>query len=290
MAVKHKIGLDYFSFDVDFFSDEKIEFVAARFGAKGELITIKLLCKVYRNGYYCEWTEDDATMFAKRVGDGVTPALVNDVVAELAKRGFFNKDILSKFNILTSAGIQKRYLEATERRKTVELSKHLLLVNVVKNENVNITGQNVNISPQDVSIHTTKERKGKESKVNERKEEPPDIHPPPNGLLDIDLLKEKIFLDKEFVARFSNWGISEEFVWEWLMAFNRWLSHTGVKKKIEKDYRTHFGNWLKTQDLTGNPKNYSPITKPIQGYGEGKNTGKGAIKKISASINYSTPL
>src|SRR4051812_47898682 len=97
MAVKHKTGLDYFSFDVDFFSDEKVEFVSARFGLKGELIAIKLLCKIYRNSYFTEWTDDDAIMFAKRVGENVTPALVNDVVEELAKRGFFNKDILSRF-------------------------------------------------------------------------------------------------------------------------------------------------------------------------------------------------
>jgi hypothetical protein len=29
---KYKSGLDYFSFDIDFFNDEKIEFVSAKFG------------------------------------------------------------------------------------------------------------------------------------------------------------------------------------------------------------------------------------------------------------------
>ena len=41
-----KPGLDYFSFDVDFFNDEKIEFVYAKFGTIGEIITIQLLCKI----------------------------------------------------------------------------------------------------------------------------------------------------------------------------------------------------------------------------------------------------
>lgn len=167
MAVKHKTGLDYFSFDVDFFSDEKIEFVSARFGTKGELIAVKLLCKIYRNGYYSEWTDDDAIMFAKRVGENVTPALVNDVVSELAKRAFFDKDILSRFQVLTSSGIQKRYFDAVERRKNVEVLEHLLLVDVDKYENVNITGQNVNIDAVNDSIEGQSKVKEKKEKVKE---------------------------------------------------------------------------------------------------------------------------
>lgn len=150
MAVKHKTGLDYFPFDIDFFGDEKLEFVSARFGLKGEIIAVKLLCKIYRNGYYTEWTEDDAIIFAKRVGDNITAALVNDVVEELAKRDFFDKDIFSRFKVLTSKGIQSRYFEAVERRKGVDVLSHLLLINLEKFDNVSIITQNVNIQPGNV--------------------------------------------------------------------------------------------------------------------------------------------
>ena len=128
MARPPKQGLDYFSFDVDFFEDEKIEFVTARFGEKGGLITIKLLCNIYRNGYSIEWNEDKATIFAKRAGNNISPPLVNDVVEELVKRGFFDKSIFNSFDILTSRGIQKRYLQAITERKEVELREDIWLL------------------------------------------------------------------------------------------------------------------------------------------------------------------
>ncbi|MFV0537079.1 MAG: DUF4373 domain-containing protein, partial [Dysgonomonas sp.] len=75
-----KQGLEYFPLDVDFFNDEKVEFVSARFGVKGEIISIRLLCKIYRNGYYTAWDEDESTLLAKRAGDGITPSLVREIV------------------------------------------------------------------------------------------------------------------------------------------------------------------------------------------------------------------
>ena len=55
MARQTKEGLKYFSFDVDFFDDEKIGAISGEFGIKGEITAIKLLCAVYRNGYFTVW-------------------------------------------------------------------------------------------------------------------------------------------------------------------------------------------------------------------------------------------
>jgi hypothetical protein len=166
MARTIKQGLDYFPLDVDFFTDEKIEFASARFGSKGELIAIKLLCKIYRNGYYTTWNDDDAIMFAKRVGE-VTPALVNDVIVELVKRDFFDKGIFNSFKILTSRGIQRRYLEAAERRKSVTIEEAYLLIDTSKFINVHINPINVDINSKKGNIGT--QRKGKERKEEESK-------------------------------------------------------------------------------------------------------------------------
>jgi len=164
MARTNKIGIDYFPFDVDFFNDEKIEFTSARFGIKGEIIAIRLLCKIYRNGYYTDWNEDESTLLAKRAGDGITPSLVSDIVNELVKRGFFNKSLLDRFKILTSKGIQTRYFEATKRYKQVDVIRDFLLVDVSEIENVNINEINVNINSNDDNINTQKKRK--ENKIN----------------------------------------------------------------------------------------------------------------------------
>lgn len=147
MARTNKVGIDYFPFDVDFFNDEKIEFTSARFGVKGEIVAIRLLCKIYRNGYYSDWNEDEITLFAKRAGDGITPSLVSEIVNELVKRGFFEKSLLNRFKILTSSGIQKRYFEITRRYKTVDVIKEYLLINIENNDNVSINSINADINP-----------------------------------------------------------------------------------------------------------------------------------------------
>jgi hypothetical protein len=163
MARPIKTGLDYFPLDVDFFSDDKIELISSEFGSKGEVIAIRLLCLIYRNGYYYQWGKDESLLFSKRVGNGVTGALVDEVVAGLVKRSFFSERVFNRFKILTSRGIQKRYLEAKDRAKVVEMFKELLLIDVDtvnKIDNVTITTINVNNNPQS---------KGKKSKEEESK-------------------------------------------------------------------------------------------------------------------------
>lgn len=163
-----KQGLEYFPLDVDFFNDEKIEFVSARFGAKGEIIAIRLLCKIYRIGYYTEWNEDESTLLAKRAGEGITPALVSDVVKELVKRGFFDEIILNRFGILTSKGIQKRYVSATGERKEVEINRDIWMINIPKNAGFLISQPINSISPP---INPVKPPDNPQSKVEKSKEE-----------------------------------------------------------------------------------------------------------------------
>ena len=158
---KLKAGLDYYSMDVDFFDDEKVEFVAAKYGEIGELILVKLLCRIYRNCYFLRFNEDDCLLFSKRSGENITYDLVTNVVNEAIKRDFFDKNIFDKYGVLTSNGIQRRYLEATQRRKETEI----ILEYMVNGLNVNIKEQNVIIKSLDVDGST--QSKVKESKVKQ---------------------------------------------------------------------------------------------------------------------------
>lgn len=179
-----KKGLDYFPLDVGFFDDDKIAFVSARFQEKGELIAIKLLCKIYKdNGYFYQWGEDEAILFAKRVvGDPSQHALVNDVVHELVKRGFFNKGIFDSFKILTSKGIQERYRKiCTDSKRIYEISEKICLIEVENDKKV-VSSEKEGVSSEDKPISSvgkyTKERKVKERK---EKEIPPSIPQGGNG-------------------------------------------------------------------------------------------------------------
>ena len=107
MARPIKQGLDYFPFDVDFFNDEKIFAIAGEFGIKGEITTVKLLCAVYRNGYYIEWTEMLKYKLLKEL-PGVSADLLDQIIKRLVKWDFFDKGLFDSDSILTSIGIQRR--------------------------------------------------------------------------------------------------------------------------------------------------------------------------------------
>jgi hypothetical protein len=162
-----KPGLNYFPFDVDFFNDDKVELISSEFGSKGEVIAIRLLCLIYRNGYFYKWGKDESLLFAKRVGNGVTSALVDEVVNGLVKRSFFDKGVFDRFEILTSKGIQRRYIEAKERAKNIEIIKEYTLIH----ENVTLKHNNVTFISIKGDIGT--QRKRKESKEEESNGETP---------------------------------------------------------------------------------------------------------------------
>ena len=157
-----KKGLDYFSFDVGFFDNDKVALIEAEFGMKGVFILLKLLCKIYSEGYYCEWGEDQCLLFTSRklkpsIPD-LTAGVTQQVVESLVKRNFFNKELYEKHGILTSKNIQERYYEVAKRRQKTELNNEFWLLG--NDKNVDRNAENVDIFSQ---------RKVKESKVKESK-------------------------------------------------------------------------------------------------------------------------
>lgn len=116
MARPEEKGLKYFPFDVDFFNDEKIEAISGEFGIKGEIVAVKLLCAIYRNGYYIEWSELYKMKFLRNL-PGISSELLDTIIKRLVKWSFFDKDLFDTAKVLTSVGIQRRYFEAVRRRK-----------------------------------------------------------------------------------------------------------------------------------------------------------------------------
>lgn len=174
MARPVKQGLDYFPLDVDFFADEKIEAISGEFGIKGELTVVKLLCAIYRNGYFVLWCDLMKMKLLKRL-PGVNAELLEQIVRRLVRWGFFDKALFDSANVLTSSGIQKRFAEATARRHVIENRPHWLLDSRSKaNEiaqdfdNDDINGVNAYINPRSTGINEciSTQSKVKESKVN----------------------------------------------------------------------------------------------------------------------------
>lgn len=155
MARPAKEGLDYFPLDVGIFEDEKIEAIAGEFGIKGELAVIKLLCAIYKKGYFILWDDLSQATLLKRL-PGVSKEMLNQIVNRLVLWGFFDKELFDSVKVLTSENIQATFFEATKRRKTPKPTKYIV--------NVNSNSQNETVN---ADINT--QSKGKESKVNKSK-------------------------------------------------------------------------------------------------------------------------
>nr|DAH25251.1 MAG TPA: protein of unknown function DUF4373 [Caudoviricetes sp.] len=156
-----KSGIDYFPLDVTL--DVKFELIEAEFGLTGFGVIVHLLQEIYgKAGYYIEWTEEVALLFARKIGLG--GSVVSEIVEASIRRGMFDKEKYERFRVLTSKGIQRRYFEAVSRRKVLEVDYNILLVDAAQIlPNVDIRVKNVNILSENVDI-------AKQSKVKERKE------------------------------------------------------------------------------------------------------------------------
>jgi hypothetical protein len=127
MARPQKIGLDYFPLDVAI--DDNIELLEAECGLEGFAILIKLWQKIYSSGYFIEWGEDHAMLFARKINSEITT--VNAVINSCFRRKLFNEKVFKKYKILTSKGIQKRFIQASHgsKRKSISMFEEITLVN-----------------------------------------------------------------------------------------------------------------------------------------------------------------
>lgn len=178
MARLIKEGLDYFPLDVDIDQDDKVAIIEARHGITGFGVVIKLLMLIYKNSYYYKWTEREQLLFSNRVNVDINT--INIIVNDCIKWGMFDETLFNKYRILTSKGTQSRYIEATSRRKKVEIFKEWLLVDIPTDEekyqnvvivNINTVNANNNTYLEVVNADIGTQSKVKESKGKEIKQD-----------------------------------------------------------------------------------------------------------------------
>jgi hypothetical protein len=167
MARPIKAGLDYFPLDTA--RDTKFKLIEAEYGLKGFAIVIKAYQKIYgEEGYYMEWTEEVGLLFAEEIK--ADWSLVSEIILASIKRGIFDKELYESYQVLSSRGIQKRYLAAVNRRKEITVDARYLLVpyEVIKeNENIKL----INVSRNFKKVSSNPQRKRNKTKTKEREEE-----------------------------------------------------------------------------------------------------------------------
>lgn len=184
MARPQKDGVDYWPLDIDFLTCDEIRLIRTQFGAKGVLIAIGLINECYKSaGYFKHWDDDCCLLMADALSCGITPDLISQVVSECIKRGLFNEDVFSGFSVLTSAGIQRRFLRMINNRDETEIIEEYWLLDLTskkdvpasilnkltfKNHKSNFNGVKSNSKGQKPSDNP--QSKEKKSKAKERKE------------------------------------------------------------------------------------------------------------------------
>ena len=202
-------GINYFPVGVNFMEENAMEVIEAKYGIKGPAIVLKLLCKIYKEGYFIRWDEEQCLIFANKAGREVQVAEVQGIIEILFIKGIMDKNSYLENGILTSESIQKVWMEATKRRKR-ELSELPYLMVKPEKENdkpdnastqqeierpkplkegkVAVSTGDVAVSPgnvvHDVAVNAKNacnsgQSKVKESKAKENKELPPSA--PPEG-------------------------------------------------------------------------------------------------------------
>ena len=201
MAIAYD-GINYFPVGVNFMEENAMEVIVAKYGIKGSAIVLKLMCKIYKEGYYIRWDEEQCLIFANKAGREVQAEEVQGIIEILFTKGILDRNSYQENGILTSESIQKVWMEATKRRKR-ELSELPYLMVKPEKENGKadtppalqeiqqpelFKKEKTPVNPKNVVHHVAVNAKNacnsgqskvKENKAEENKELPPSA--PPKG-------------------------------------------------------------------------------------------------------------
>ena len=201
MAIAYD-GINYFPVGVNFMEENAMEVIEAKYGIKGSAIVLKLMCNIYKEGYYIRWDEEQCLIFANKAGREVQAEEVQGIIEILFTKGILDRNSYQENGILTSESIQKVWMEATKRRKR-ELSELPYLMVKPEKENRKadtppalqeiqqpelFKKEKTPVNPKNVVHHVAVDAKNacnsgqskvKEKKAEENKEFPPSA--PPKG-------------------------------------------------------------------------------------------------------------
>ena len=156
MARKPKVGLNYFPHNCDY--DDELKYIIALHKELGYYVYFELLRRIYSGfGYYMHSSEKVLTLFSNEINVDIND--LNVIINTALSEHLFNKSLHSKYEILTSKGVQERYFEAIKRRNSIDIINEYILIDYV-----NILGDNVNINLLNVDKST--QSKVKKSRVN----------------------------------------------------------------------------------------------------------------------------
>ena len=184
----------------------------AEFGASSVAFVLYVFGKAYEgDGYFLTWDKDERLLAAEAIQK--THTYVSEVLQGCLSRSIFDDRVFQMFGVLTSRGIQRRYLRGCEKRSDISIFSEYWLLNLDDKKDVPASiraklaffsvegGNNPVFSPGNPNNSPENpQSKVKESKVKQSK-----VTAPPH----------------------ENWGFGEELG----SALSRWMEYKAEKRR-----------------------------------------------------------
>ena len=145
-----KQGLEYFSLDVRMFSDIKIRKLIKYHKAQAVSVYLTLLCRIYEKGYFIEYDKDLPFIISEDCG--LEEDTIVTIINYCVEVGLFDEGVYKQSKVLTSHGIQNRYVQACAKTKR-KLSSGLpyMLVDVSQDS---VSSDKKGISSEKTSVYS----------------------------------------------------------------------------------------------------------------------------------------
>ena len=259
----NKTGLNYYGVDTDRYMDLRVRRLVKDHGCRGLAVYDYLLCEVYRvQGCFAAW--DESTAFNVAEYFGLKESNVLEIVKYCGVVGLFDKELLSR-GIITSASIQRRYLEMCSRakRRIINIPEFCRIIP----EQSDIIPEQSQIIPEvcgkrkkerNISTTTTAREDSKklQDSVNDFSATPekgcaekvPPV-PLPEGTYEyvpIKELAEWMKSQHQWLEAFCmNHHLDPEYVKRNIGEFAKECENNGEVAKDKHDCKRHFNNWLR---------------------------------------------
>lgn len=288
----NKTGLNYYSIDTDRYMDIRIKRLKKDHGCRGLAVYDYLLCEVYRvRGCFSVW--DESTAFDVAEYFGLTESNVSEIVKYCGVVGLFDKELLSR-GIVTSASIQRRYLEmcSRARRKEAIIPEEFRILteespkmrsdavslpqSKVKESKVNIStspvarareGENLEFTKNDGITACAQEVDGKSEYLTPEKSCAKKVPPAPlpDGTYEYiptTAIADYLIGEEGWIESLCmNKHLDRAYVEQKICEFATECQNNGETAKDKRDCKRHFNNWLRKNQQIQRNVNYERSAK-----------------------------
>lgn len=242
--------------DVDIFSDIKIRKLVKFQGGKAVVVYARLLCSIYKCGYYMRW--DDELPFIISEDTGFEEAYIQEVIKCCLAIDLLSKDLFDSDKVITSKGVQERYDYLVKLKRWKIGVQEYSLLNVqkqglnVQQPYINVQKTGINVQEMGVNAALMQERESESEKESESETFPHKFFDKAfhQGLIpEIKLPEDQVNLVTETYMRSKGRLLSRQQVLGHFELFKRIMFDGTKRYSGERDLYQHFLYWMRKQEV-----------------------------------------